>query len=62
MRVLKEAAEAEDVAAALRAQYAPAVQQSIAQAQVQAYLSSIKPLLNVKINVPKPEMPADLAQ
>ena len=62
VRVLKEAAEAEDVAAALRAQYAPAVQQSIAQAQVQAYLSSIKPLLNVKINVPKPEMPADLAQ
>ncbi len=62
VRVLKEAAEAEDVAAALRAQYAPVVQQSLAQAQVQAYLNSIKPLLKVKINVPQPEMPADLAQ
>ena len=62
VRVLKETAEAEDLAAALRAQYAPMVQQSIAQAQVQAYLNSIKPLLKVKINVPQPEMPADLAQ
>ena len=62
VRVLKEAAEAEDVAAALRAQYAPVVQQSLAQAQVQAYLNSIKPLLKVKINVPKPEIPAELAR
>ena len=62
MRVIKAVAEKDELAAPLRAQYAPAVQQSVAQAQVQAYLNSIKPLLKVKINVPKPAVPADLMQ
>lgn len=60
VRVLKAATEPEELAAPLRAQYAPAVQQSVAQAQVQAYLNSIKPQLKVKINVPKPAVPQDL--
>lgn len=60
VRVLKTATEAEELAAPLRAQYAPAVQQSVAQAQVQAYLNSIKPQLKVKINVPRPAVPQDL--
>lgn len=62
VRVIKAVAEKDELAAPLRAQYAPAVQQSVAQAQVQAYLNSIKPLLKVKINVPKPAVPADLMQ
>lgn len=60
VRVLKAATESEELGAPLRAQYAPAVQQSVAQAQVQAYLNSIKPQLKVKINVPKPAVPSNL--
>jgi len=60
VRVLKAATESDELAAPLRAQYAPAVQQSVAQAQVQAYLNSIKPQLKVKINVPKPAVPQNL--
>ena len=62
VRVIKTAKESEELAAPLRAQYAPAVQQSVAQAQVQAYLDSIKQQLKVKINVPKPDVPTGLAQ
>ncbi len=62
VRVTKAAKESEELAAPLRTQYAPAVQQSVAQAQIQAYLESIKQQLKVKINVPKPEVPQGLAQ
>jgi hypothetical protein len=35
--------------------------QGAAQAQMQAYLNSLRQTLKVRINVPKPPLPAELA-
>ena len=61
VRVAKVVAESDSDAADLRTQLAPAVTQGAAQAQMQAYLNSLRQTLKVKINVPKPPLPAELA-
>ena len=61
VRVGKVVEESNSDAADLRTQLAPAVMQGAAQAQMQAYLNSLKQTLKVKVNVPKPPLPAELA-
>lgn len=61
VRVGKVVKESDSDAADLRTQLAPAVMQGAAQAQMQAYLNSLRQTLKVRINVPKPPLPAELA-
>ncbi len=53
--------DADPQAAALLAQQAPMVTRALSQAQMQAYVESLKKSIDVKINAPKPEVPAALA-
>ena len=61
VRIGKAVEASDSEAAGLRAQLAPAVMQGAEQAQMQAYLDSLRQTLKVKINVPKPALPAELA-
>ena len=61
VRIGKVVEASDSEAAGLRAQLAPAVMQGAEQAQMQAYLNSLRQTLKVKINVPKPALPAELA-
>ncbi|MDO5653838.1 MAG: SurA N-terminal domain-containing protein, partial [Brachymonas sp.] len=46
--------------AAMQAQQAPVVLQALTQAQLQAYLDTLRQMFKIKVNVPRPEMPPEL--